>query len=205
MNIYAFVSNVSTLFIDPDGRLISWPWRRRRGFLSGDPWFEHPTRRIYVGRQRVLTQPSLWNPSGYRWEDVYWNVDYEVLTNFEISIEIAGRNIRGELDSGTLFTINTRRFWHPRLGLDGAIREASDNDKWIICRKRVVCKAKCECSDENWVVDWRPSDRSLRYVYGKMVESSLGISPTCDVFPSEEANAERACTEIDARNACGEE
>jgi len=148
-NLYGFCENNAINRLDDKG--LSWynpfSWFDKEKDLSGNlmkgPWVEYPSKIHYAGQEKV----GALGGRGYPMEDKWWNSDYKVYTVERIPVKVIGKGaVKGVGGSGILFWLWKKGYEFPRVWMKGAIIEAREHDKFYECRKKVQCKAKCECN-----------------------------------------------------------
>jgi RHS repeat-associated protein len=218
-NLVSFVQNNPTGFIDILGN-DSWSdlaeldylehgilygSQRRSGYPDGDPWIEFPFYTVGVGKQKFLKKSGQLSllTAKYEWLDVKWTIDYEVYTSTFFDIQIAGPSARGKVDdSGPLISFSVKHYAPPKIGVIKSIAQLAKHNRYIRCRKKVVCYTNCKCGKSCWKDSWEPKNEKDQYLYGALKNYSLAGRPYCDLFPDEKAKKKHVCNSDEAKSTC---
>jgi hypothetical protein len=91
----------------------------------------------------------------------------------------------------------------PTIGILERIVKLQKQNRYIRCRKKVVCFTKCRCGKYYWNESWKPENEANQYLYGILKNYSLAGRPYCDLLPGETARKKMVCTPDEAIKCCG--
>ena len=174
-----------------------------------DPWVDR------LGKKFPWTEE--WVPywDGAPWpfgghQPRYKVIDYQYATRIKFSIGVAGKNIKGLDDSGTLLSWTQSGWWAWPLSRKSVVDDMkNDHGVWMgggtPCRVPVRCKTNCGCPGQKpkYAAEWIPTVTyknifgiSLTvnaHMYGTLEWSEAAGEPYCKLFESEKAWAKHLC------------
>jgi len=163
-----------------------------------DPW-KVRWGKVHIPYYHAMLQILL----GSRSQWCYRMVDYEVHVREIWRISVAGQNIHGQWDSGTVVQWSTLTWQNPsqqlvETGLRGPDGRWNPDNKKYACRIRVKCRAKCRCGVHKWETEWRPDDR---WVLGTLYWDHLA-GVCCESILKWDFATELHCPDFVARREC---